>query len=147
MICLPHNNKKRYFHKPTYQALQASLLALKGLAETNKVTRISMLRIGCALDQQDWQKVKDMIQDVFHGSAVQVTVLTLPAAPEQHEAEPVLTLETPAPPKKTHVDEFSSALQIAQQNDKALNLIHQWVTSRNSPSTIELQGCPRVAWQ
>ena len=139
--------KKRYFHKPTYKALRASLLALKGHAETNNVTRISMPRIGCGLDQLDWQKVKDMIQDVFHGSTVQVTVLTLPGAPEQHDGEACLTPETPASAEKTHVDAFSTALQMAQQNDKALNFNYQWVTSKNSSIPRELQGRPRVAWQ
>ena len=123
------------------------MLALKGQAETINVTHVIMPRIGCGLDQLDWRKVKDMIQDGFHSSTVQVTVRTLPAAPEQHDAEADLTHETPASAKKTHVDEFSSALQIAQQNDKALNLIYQWVTSRNSPSTRELPGCPCVANQ
>ena len=88
-----------------------------------------------------------MIQDVFHGSTVQVTVLTLPAAPEPHDAEVRLTPETPAVAEKTDVDEFSSALQIAQRNDEALNLVYQWVNSGNPPSTTELQGCPRIAWQ
>ena len=94
------------------------MLALKSHAETNNVTRISKLRVGCGLDQLDWQKVRDMIQDVFHGSTVQVTVLTLPAAPEPHDAEVRLTPETPALAEKTDVDEFSSALQIAQRKIK-----------------------------
>ena len=139
--------KTRYFHKPTYKALRASLLALESHAETNNVTRISMPRVGCGLDQLDWQKVRDMIQDVFHGSIVQVTVLTLPAAPERHDAEVRLTHETPASVEKTDVDEFSPALQTAQRNDEALNLVYQWVNSGNPPSTKELKGCPRVAWQ
>ena len=95
-----------------------------------------MPRIGCGLDQLDWQKLRDMIQDVFHGSTVQVTVLTLPAAPEPHDVAIRLTPETPA-----------SALQIAQRNVEALNLVNQWVTSANPPSTKEIQGCPRIAWQ
>ena len=88
-----------------------------------------------------------MIQDVFHGSTVQVTVLTLPATPEQCDAEAGLLPKTLASPERIHVDAFSSALKIAQQDDKALNLIYQRVTTRNSPSTKELQGCPRIAWQ
>ena len=139
--------KLRYFHTPTYKVLRASLLALKSQAETNNVTRISISRVGCGLDQLDWQKVGDMIQDVFHGSTVQVTVLTLPVAPEPHDAEIRPTPETPASAEKTDIDEFSSALQIAQRNDEALNLVNQWVTRGNPPSTKELQGCPRVAWQ
>ena len=106
-----------------------------------------MPRIGCGLDQLDWQKVRDMIQDVFHGSTVQATVLTLPAVPEPHDAEARLTPETPASAAETDVDEFSSALQIAQRNDEALNLVYQRVTSGNPPSAKELQGCRRVAWQ
>ena len=106
-----------------------------------------MPRVGCGLDQLDWQQVSDMIQDVFHGSTVQMTVLTLPAVPEPHDSEVRLTPETPASAEKTHVEEFSSALQIALRNDEALNLICQWVTSGNPPSAKELQGCPRVAWQ
>ena len=138
--------KTRYFHKPTYKALRASLLALKSHAETNIVTRISMPRVGCGLDQLDWEKVRDMIQDVFHGSTVQATVLTLPAAPEPHDAEVRLTPETPAAAEQTDVDEFSSALQIAQRNVEALNLVYQCINSGNPPSTKKLQGCPRVAW-
>ena len=134
--------KTRYFQEPTYKALRASLLALKSHAEANNVTRISMPRIGCGLDQMDWQKIKDMIQDVFHGSTVQVTVLTLPAAPEPHDAEVRLTPEPPASAEKTDVDEFSPALQTAQRNDEGLNLVYQWVNSGNPPSTKELQGCP-----
>ena len=102
--------KTRYFHKPTYKALRASLIALKSHAETNNVTRISMPRVGCGLDQLDWQKVRDMIQDVFHGSTVQVTLLTLPAVPEPHDAEVWLIPETPASAERTRVEEFSSAL-------------------------------------
>ena len=122
------------------------MLPLKGHAETNDVIRISMPRVGCGLDQLDWQKVKDMIQDLFRGSKVQVTVLKLPAVTEQPDAEVSLTLEKPASAEKTPVDEFSSALQPAQQNDRALNLIYQWVTIRNPTGTRELQGGSRVAW-
>ena len=47
-------SKPRYFHKPTYKALQASLLALKGHLETNIVTCISLPCVGCGIDQLDW---------------------------------------------------------------------------------------------
>ena len=137
--------KTRYFHKPTYKALRASLLALKSHAETNNVSNISMPRIGCGLDQLNWQKVRDMIQDVFHGSIVQVTVLTLPAAPEPHDVEDRLTPETPASAERTFFDEFPSFLQIAQRNDETFNLVYQWVNSGNPPSAKEVQSCLRVA--
>ena len=53
--------KRRYFHKPTYKNLRASLIGLRTHAETNNVTRISLPRIGCGLDKLDWKKVMDMI--------------------------------------------------------------------------------------
>ena len=88
-----------------------------------------------------------MIQDMFHDSTVQVRVLMLPAIAQQLDAEVGLKPETPTSAEKTLAFEISSALQTAQQNYKALNIIYQWLTKRNPPSTRELHGCPRVAWQ
>ena len=135
--------KARYLHNGI---CKASLLALNGHAETNNVTHISMFRVGFRLDQLDWQKVKETIQDLFNCSTVQVNVLALPAVVEQSDAGDDLTPETPASAEKTHGVEISSALQTAKQNDKALNLIYNWVTNSKPPSTRELQSCPCLAW-
>ena len=77
---------------------------------------------------------------------MQVIVQTLPSVAEKTAAEVHLTHETLLSAEKTHDDEISSALKTAPQNDKARNLIYQWVTKRNPHSTRGLQGCPRVAW-
>ena len=81
------------------------MLALRGHVETNDVTRSGMRGIGCGLDQLDLQKVKNVVQDVFHVSIVQVTVLTLPAVAGQADAEVDSKPETPTSAEKAHDDE------------------------------------------
>ena len=139
--------KARYFHKPKLKTLRAPLLAMRSHKVTNNVSLISMPLVECGLDYRDWQKVKDTIKEGFHGSTVQMTVLTLPVVAEQPDAEVELTCETPTSAENIHDDEISSALQTARQNDKALNLFHQWVTERSPLITTELQGCILAAWQ
>ena len=102
-----------------------------------------MPRIGCSLDKMDWTKVKDMIQDVFHCSLVQVIVLTPPNVSKQHEAQ------ANEPPQETQVAENndSNPLQMTQQNDPSLKNYYQWMTSGTPSTNKELQGCPRSTWQ
>ena len=141
--------KRRYFHKPTYKNLRASLIALRTHAETNNVTRISLPRIGCGLDKFDWKKVRDMIQDVFHGSVIRVTVLTLPEVTKQLAPEDKSPLKISEPSQGTKVlqDNDSNPLRSAQQKDPALKTVHQWITDGTTPSNKELQGSPRLTWR
>ena len=48
--------KARFFHKPTYKALRASLKAMQTHAESNNFQRISLPQIGRGLDKLDRQK-------------------------------------------------------------------------------------------
>ncbi|XP_026854016.2 ADP-ribose glycohydrolase OARD1 isoform X2 [Electrophorus electricus] len=66
--------KKRYNHKPTYETLRQSLEAMKAHCIASGVTRLSMPRIGCGLDQLNWEKVSVMIEEVFLNSNVTITV-------------------------------------------------------------------------
>ncbi|XP_042321403.1 ADP-ribose glycohydrolase OARD1 isoform X4 [Sceloporus undulatus] len=69
--------KNKYFHKPTYDKLQKSLEAMKFHCVENGVTHISMPKIGCGLDRLDWRKVSAMLEEVFEGTGVYITVYTL----------------------------------------------------------------------
>ncbi|KAL2104134.1 hypothetical protein ACEWY4_001002 [Coilia grayii] len=69
--------KQKYSHKPTYDNLRKSLMAMKAHCLENGVTRISMPRIGCGLDRLMWNKVEEMIKDVFHDTDLCITVYTL----------------------------------------------------------------------
>lgn len=39
-----------------------------------KVTKVAMPRIGCGLDGLEWEKVKEMLEDVFKDQNIDVTV-------------------------------------------------------------------------
>lgn len=71
--------KERCFHKPTYKALEESLINLKAhLRGTSELRRtLVMPRIGCGLDKLEWEKVRDMIQRVFSDMCINIYVYTL----------------------------------------------------------------------
>ena len=78
--------KQKYFNKPTYSTLRASLERVRThAAESNSISRISMPCIGTGLDQIDWDKVKLPIQETFRTSLKQVVVYILPDSETQHE--------------------------------------------------------------
>ena len=69
--------KEKYWNKPTYSSLRSSLEAMRDHCNTHKVTKLSMPRIGCGLDGLQWNKVLELIKDVFRETDVKITVYTL----------------------------------------------------------------------
>ena len=69
--------KERYFHKPTYGSLEASLLDMKNQCSAFGVTKLAMPRIGCGLDRLNWDDVSRMIQRVFADTEIEVMVYSL----------------------------------------------------------------------
>lgn len=49
--------KERYWHKPTYSSLKASLINAKQIILRNNIKHIAMPVIGCGLDRLQWSKV------------------------------------------------------------------------------------------
>ena len=70
--------KQRYFEKPTYESVKTSLRQMRTHAEWSGVHRISLPRIGCGLDQLNWSEMRSLIEDVFKGSDVDITVYVCP---------------------------------------------------------------------
>ncbi|NWR77359.1 OARD1 deacetylase, partial [Centropus unirufus] len=64
-------------HKPTYENMRKSLEAMKDHCLHNGVTDISMPRIGCGLDRLEWDKVSSILEEVFEGTDIKITVYTL----------------------------------------------------------------------
>ena len=62
--------KQKFFNKPTYSTLRASLERMRTHAENNSISKISMPCIGTGLDQLDWDKVKLLIQETCRTSPV-----------------------------------------------------------------------------
>lgn len=73
--------KEHYWDKPTYETLREALtdayytldnLNHNGFDIPNKIV---MPRIGCGLDKLDWNKVKQIIEEIFEGFDITVCYL------------------------------------------------------------------------
>ena len=64
--------KKRYFDKPTYYSLEQSLVSMKVQCADFGITKIAMPTIGCGLDGLNWNKVKQLIQNVFQDTNIEI---------------------------------------------------------------------------
>lgn len=66
--------KDRYFNKPTYDSLRASLIELREIIIRKQYTKIAMPRIGCGLDRLSWKKVKLIIEEELGILDIEVVV-------------------------------------------------------------------------
>lgn len=69
--------KERYFHKPTYESVNAALESVRNHMVGRSFTKLCIPRIGCGLDGLEWNTVKDMIVRVFGETGISVTVYRL----------------------------------------------------------------------
>jgi O-acetyl-ADP-ribose deacetylase (regulator of RNase III) len=70
--------KERYFHKPTYDSLKSALLVCWSECLHNDIKKIAMPVIGCGLDRLQWDKVSEIIKDVFKDADIEILVCYLP---------------------------------------------------------------------
>lgn len=54
--------------------LRSSLQSLKSHALENNVTSVAMPKIGCGLDGLIWEKVRDIITDVFKDTDIKIII-------------------------------------------------------------------------
>lgn len=66
--------KERYYNKPTYRSLTTALIRMKELCINEQITKLAMPVIGCGLDRLEWNKVKDLIYDVFRGTDIDILI-------------------------------------------------------------------------
>ena len=69
--------KARCFHKPTYDDLYDTLINMKEQMEDFGITKLAMPLIGCGLDKLEWNRVKDVIEDVFDDTDVEILICYL----------------------------------------------------------------------
>lgn len=69
--------KARCYHKPTYDSLYETLLDMRSQCEEKDIHKLAMPMIGAGLDKLEWDKVKDVIEDVFHDSDIEIVVYFL----------------------------------------------------------------------
>jgi len=66
--------KEKYWHKPTYQTLQGSLIVMRRDIITNKIKYIAMPKIGCGLDRLQWGKVREIMYETFKDLDIEILV-------------------------------------------------------------------------
>jgi hypothetical protein len=66
--------KDKYFQKPTYDSLIEALSELHDAVIGLEIEKLAMPRIGCGLDGLDWDKVKDIIQEMFADTNIEILV-------------------------------------------------------------------------
>ena len=66
--------KSSFFHKPTYEALQLSLIALRRHMERHNIRTLSVPKLGCGLDNLHWPTVFSLIFQIFSGTNILLTL-------------------------------------------------------------------------
>ena len=69
--------KESFCDKPNLSALSKTLEAIKSHASMNGVPTIAIPKLGCGLDQMNWQEVVKLLQDIFTYADVQIVVYSL----------------------------------------------------------------------
>lgn len=67
-------DKSGFYSKPTYQALEMSLEAMRGHMNENDVKELCIPQIGCGIDGMEWPKVEEVLRRVFEKCDIQITV-------------------------------------------------------------------------
>lgn len=69
--------KPQCYDKPTYSTLREALEDMKDLMNVWDITKLAMPKIGCGLDRLQWDKVYDIICDVFKDADVDILICEL----------------------------------------------------------------------
>lgn len=69
--------KQRCFHEPTYDTFYQALEDMREQCENFNIDKLAMSLIGCCLSQFEWDKVKDVIEDVFGDTDIEILICRL----------------------------------------------------------------------
>ena len=69
--------KEKYSDKPELQTLTTTLQNMQANATIHGVSTIAIQKIGCGLDQMNWQDVLKLLWDIFDHSDIQIVVYWL----------------------------------------------------------------------
>ena len=90
---------KSFSHeKPVYRTLEASLLCMRDHASTTGITRISIPRIGCGLDELNWSIVRQMLISIFKPTNITITVYSRTGTIGEPQTRPNQVLKSPPIP-------------------------------------------------
>ncbi|GKU76170.1 macro domain-containing protein [Paenibacillus sp. L3-i20] len=69
--------KSKYWHKPTYESITAAIVSMRNVCLDDGITKLAMPQIGCGLDKLQWGKVREIIQETFEDTEIDIVICTL----------------------------------------------------------------------
>lgn len=69
--------KPKCWHKPTYNSLREALLMMREQLEFLGATKLAMPKIASGLDRLDWNRVYDIICEVFEDMDIEIVICEL----------------------------------------------------------------------
>ena len=66
--------KERYYQKPTYQSMRNALWSMSQACKDMNIARVAMPIIGCGLDRFQWDKVSEIIKEIFEDIDIEILV-------------------------------------------------------------------------
>ena len=105
--------KTKFFEKPNLSTLSLTLKEKKSHARLYKVSTIAIPKIGCGLDQMNWQEVVKLLRYIFAYSNIRIVVYTL-------EENGVHALSSEGDPDFYAEDEIERYSEELYLNDKDL---------------------------
>ena len=96
------------------------------------VSQIKKPKAGWRLDLLEWHKVERLVKEICAQSILTITVY------EQSKGEQS---------QKQVETSVRSAIDQAQRQDEALSKLFEWIEQGKNPTSKDLQGLPRLAWQ
>jgi hypothetical protein len=65
------------YHKPRHDDLYDTLIDLREQCENLHINKLAMPKIGCGLDRLNWNDVRDIIEEVFEDTDIDILVCYL----------------------------------------------------------------------
>lgn len=69
--------KEKYFHKPTRENFNMSIMDMKAVALSYEIKKLAMPLIGSGLDRLSWNESSKFIKEVFKDTGVEILVVKL----------------------------------------------------------------------
>ena len=104
--------KERFFDKPDSSTLLTTLETKKSLTVIHGVSIIAIPKIGCGLDQMNWQEFVKLLRDVFAYSDIHVVVYTL----ERHGVHAMSSFGDPEFYAEDEIERYSEEFYLDEKD-------------------------------
>jgi len=78
--------KEHYWQKPSYQNLFQTIRNLKKLCTEHRITQLNCPRLGCGLDELEWETVRSMLRYIFRDSDIVIKIIVREELSEEQQA-------------------------------------------------------------